>query len=226
MPFLLSSSYKFNPSCNIFVEIGLFTSRNFEPVAAFSGHTDDFLLLNFSEYTQLIKILTANSAFFTLDASFLELAEYPTQYIGNLNLEFNIEQEILFIKDSTQKFCVTRSTWMQFNNYRDILAIKFNFLEKYSIYCRLLYSRFVNFIYSQQQNRTPGVSSADLLLYAPTNIIPEHKFIRVDGSQYDSLICQLCDAEIRLFCTNDIFRDSNELQNNESITLATYFTRI
>lgn len=236
MPFLLSSSYKFNscPSSNIFVEIGLFTARNFQPVAAFSGYEEDFLIFNFDQYTKFIKVVTSYSAFFSLDPNLLVSSQYPTQHIGDFSLEFDCTQLKLFVRNSTQVFKVNRATWVDLCNFRDILALKFNILEKYSIYARLLYSRFVNFLASQknqqqQQQQQPnilsGITANELLLYAPTNIIPEHKYIRVDVQEFDQTICQLLDAELRLFCLNDVFRDCKDLRENEPHTLTNYFTR-
>lgn len=231
MPFLLTSSYKFNTSAvsNIFVEIGLFTSRNFEPIAAFSGYEEDFLILNFNEYTQFMKVLTANSTFFTLDAALLTSSQYPAQNIGDFILNFDVSNLTVFIfTNNSSIFKITRTTWTDLWNFRDILALKFNILEKYSIYARLLYSRFVNFISSQkhqQQNTSSGITANELLLYAPTNIIPEHKYIRIDAQEFDPTICQLLDAEIRLFCLNDVFRECKNLRENEPLTLTNYFTR-
>lgn len=228
MPFLLSSSYKFNSSSNFFLEIGLFTSRNFEPVIAFSGSgEEDFLILNFVEYTQFIKVLTSCNTFFTLDVELLRLSQFPSQNIGDFLLTFDISQATLFVRNNTQAFRVTRPVWIELCNFRDVISLKFNILEKYTLYARILYSRFVNFISQQQPyGSSPGITANELLLYAPTNIIPEHKYIRIDIQQFDSAVCQLLDAEIRLFCLEDVFRDSKTLRENESVTLATYFTRL
>lgn len=231
MPFLLTSAYKFNISAasDIFVEIGLFTARNFEPVAAFSGYEEDFLILNFNEYTQFMKVLSANNSFFTLDTALLSSSQYPVQNIGEFILNFDISQLTIFVfTNNSPIFRISRTTWTELCNFRDILALKFNILEKYSIYARLLYSRFVNFISSQkhhQQNTSSGITANELLLYAPTNIIPEHKYIRIDAQEFDPTVCQLLDAEIRLFCLNDVFRDCKNLRENEPLTLSNYFTR-
>lgn len=229
MPFLLTSSYKFISSSS-FVEIGLFTARHFEPVAAFSGYEEDFLILNFNEYTQFTKVLTSCSAFFTSDPNLLAKEQFPSQNIAEFTLDFEVAELILRVRNNTQCFRVTRATWIDLCNFRDILALKFNVLEKYSIYARLLYSRFVNFLsqqqQQQQQNTSQGSLANELLLYAPTSIIPEHKYVRVDPQHFDPTICLLLDAEIRLYCLDDVFRDSKTLRENESVTFSTYFTRL
>lgn len=224
MPFILASSYQLTASHTdeILVQLGLNSKNSFEPSILFNDSKGNTLLLNFTTYVEVFKLLEQHHSFFASDIAILLLSHFPSKFVNNFLFQFDVINQVITV-ESDQQVLFTFSTgfWYGLCLYRDIFSLKLTLLSKYALYAKVLYSRFVSFLINQ--NSSP---SSNLLMCAPTALIPEHKYIKVDFTDYDTSLCQLVDAEIRNFCIEDIIKDSTSVRDNQTYTLNSFHTTI
>jgi len=216
MPFVLASSYQFtaSKSARILVQLGLNSRNGFEPSILFNDTKGNTLLLNFSTYIEVFKLLEQNHYFFASDIAILLLSHFPSKFVNNLLFQFDVLNQVITVElDQQILFTIDTSFWYELCQFIDIFSLQLTLLSKYALYAKVLYSRFVSFLINQT-----AVPSSNLLMCAPTSLIPEHRYLKVDFSNFDTSLCQVLDAEIRRYCIDDIIRESISARDNQSYT--------
>jgi len=224
MPFILASSYQFTASKSgrTLVQLGLNSKNSFEPSILFNDSKGNTLLLNFPTYVEVFKLLEQNHFFFASDSAIVLLSHFPSKFVNKFLFQFDVINQIITVElDQQILFTINTGFWYELCLYRDIFSLKLTLLSKYALYAKVLYSRFVSFLINQT-----SVPSSNLLMCAPTSLIPEHKYLEVDFSDYDTSLCQLLDAEIRHYCIDEIIRESTSACDNESYTHNSFHTKI
>jgi len=224
MPFILASSYQFAAykSGRILVQLGLNSKNSFEPSILFNDDKGNTLLLNFPTYVEVYKLLEQNHFFFASDSAIVLLSHFPPKFVNKFLFHFDVIKQVITIElDQQILFTINTSFWYELCLYRDIFSLQLTLLSKYALYAKVLYSRFVSFLINQT-----SLPSSNLLLCAPTSLIPEHKYLKVDFSDYDTSLCQLLDAEIRHYCIDDIIRESTSARENQLYTHNSFHTKL
>ena len=224
MPFILASSYQFTASKSgqSLVQLGLNSKNSFEPSIIFNDTKGNTLLLNFPTYIEVFKLLEQNHFFFASDSAVVLLSHFPSKFVNKFLFQFDVINQVITVEvDQQILFTINTGFWYELCLYKDIFNIQLTLLSKYALYAKVLYSRFVSFLINQT-----SAPSSNLLMCAPTSLIPEHKYLKVDFSDYDTSICQLLDAEIRHYCIDEIIQESTAARENQSYIHNSFHTKI
>lgn len=106
-------------------------------------------------------------------------------------------------------------TWLQLVHLRDILCLKLTLLRKYRIYANIIFDRLVNHLATLESSEVD-------VLQLPTDMIYEHRYLRVNIEHFDIHLCQLLDAEIRAFMADSIRTNAQNLRDTRAITFTSF----
>lgn len=224
MRLLLKSSYLLLWECRIpspivakqFLSIhsGLIADSSFQSCICLSQN-DTVLELEDSIFVEMRKYFGEMDRFFRDKDS----STFTPIRISNVVIEPSEVGKVLLVKqyklveNIIQLDC---NTWQQIMRLRDVLCLQLTILRKYRIYAKLVFDRLVNHLASFD-------SSEVNVLHLPMDMIYEHKYLKLNIEHYDVHMCQLVDAEIRAFMSDQIQASAQNLQETKSITFTSFY---
>lgn len=229
MTLLLKSSYCLhyiqNPNIEktenfISLHLGLDPAQNFISSICFV-QKEQFIKMSDVMFLEVRKYFSKIKKYFQAEDDL----EFQTVDLGNIVLQTlaNAGTKSIFIWEYDQSKAVTGTIeftfkdWQQMENLRDVLCLKLSLLRKYSIYARIIFDRLTNHLATVECKDTD-------IFQLPTDMLYQHQFLKLNTDQFDAQMCQLLDAEIRVFLSELIRECAYYLKNNKSISLSSFFS--
>ncbi len=220
--YVLNSEYIVKKNA-IYIRIGLDPKKNYLPIvdlakesifghAYFSGEEMSKLYTIF-KYFEVTRSIAEIEGQTQLDEG---TAENPIYEVGDFTIQYNINDQNVLIRSCSGFLFLNLAyhEWCHIFTLFDVIIYKVKSLEKYSSYASITHMRLVQYYSKIFKSRKLCENFLDLdaytfqnsLLKTPQNTLPPRP-PDFTFKNMDIEICELIDAEIRMYSSEIIFKD-------------------